>query len=214
MPRSTRSGSNSLTFCPRCGRPLASAILVCPDCGGAAARSTHATSELDAMSTGTRPTSEALVTGTSSSMQPGVVSATARTGRTHGGTVLIECGSREGASSESGSPPDATRGFEATLVGPDGTVIPIRFESISCHIVLGRDAGQCDIAVSDPRVSRAHALMGCDGQSCWIEDLASANGTFLNGTRLSAASVLSSGDTIRIGRTELAYRCESVMPNR
>jgi pSer/pThr/pTyr-binding forkhead associated (FHA) protein len=49
--------------------------------------------------------------------------------------------------------------------------------------VIGRDEG---LAVTLPfeEVSRQHARIGWDGKSHWLEDLASTNGTFLNGRRV------------------------------
>jgi len=41
-----------------------------------------------------------------------------------------------------------------------------------------------------------------DGAPC-VEDLASANGTFVNGERIRARRSLKAGDVIRVGSTEM-----------
>src|SRR5437588_11336543 len=56
----------------------------------------------------------------------------------------------------------------------------------------------------DPEISRRHAYVsrGGDGRLL-IEDLGSANGTFVNGQRIQASRTLELGDTVRAGRTVL-----------
>jgi hypothetical protein len=67
--------------------------------------------------------------------------------------------------------------------------------------VMGRDAS-CDVVVEDALASRRHAQIRCDESSAVILDLASANGTWVNGERLSAARSLAGGDWITVGRQE------------
>jgi pSer/pThr/pTyr-binding forkhead associated (FHA) protein len=58
-------------------------------------------------------------------------------------------------------------------------------------------------------VSRYHArILVSDGHAA-LEDLQSKNGTFLNGTRLSASAPLSEGDEIKIGKVVLTFRVAS-----
>jgi len=68
---------------------------------------------------------------------------------------------------------------------------------------IGR--GQTTLRLSDGTVSRQHArLFQRDGQ--WvIEDVGSANGTFVNGVRLTRPAPLKAGDQIRCGRTLLVF---------
>jgi len=74
--------------------------------------------------------------------------------------------------------------------------------------VVGRDASAA-IALRDQTASRAHAqISGNDGR--WtLNDVGSANGTFLNGVKLSRATVLQRGDQIRCGSTLLVYQGET-----
>src|SRR4051812_17685043 len=50
------------------------------------------------------------------------------------------------------------------------------------RVVLGRSA-DCDVEVLDGRVSRQHCAITLDGEEARLEDLGSANGTFVNGQR-------------------------------
>jgi len=68
-----------------------------------------------------------------------------------------------------------------------------------------------DLSPYDPgaKVSRRHARIWCAEGRYWIEDLASANGTFLNGRRLlppRTPHVLQDGDRLRIGEVSLLFR--------
>jgi S1-C subfamily serine protease len=71
------------------------------------------------------------------------------------------------------------------------------------RFVLGRDPG-CDLVVDDPRVSRHHAYLRVreDG-TAEIHDMASANGTIVNGHRLTGPVVLAGDEQIQIGGTVL-----------
>lgn len=67
---------------------------------------------------------------------------------------------------------------------------------------IGRAAG-ADFIVDAALVSRVHCRVTAlaDGQ-LEVRDLGSTNGTFVNGTRIDAAT-LASGDKLQVGRVEL-----------
>ena len=65
------------------------------------------------------------------------------------------------------------------------------------EIIVGRKRG-CHIRLGDARVSRHHCKIICDGESAVVEDLDSANGTLVNGTRVKRAR-LKPGDLLQIG---------------
>ena len=84
--------------------------------------------------------------------------------------------------------------------GPEaGKQIPLLFASN----VIGR--GLCEIPLADPLTSQRHAEVGRlpDGLY-FLKDLASTNGTFLNGRRVEY-SPMHSGDVIQIGETLLRF---------
>jgi pSer/pThr/pTyr-binding forkhead associated (FHA) protein len=59
-----------------------------------------------------------------------------------------------------------------------------------------------DMSLGDPGVSRYHCwILFRDGTPS-VEDLASANGTYVNGERIRARRTLKPGDVIRVGSTE------------
>jgi signal transduction histidine kinase len=57
--------------------------------------------------------------------------------------------------------------------------------------------------LNDPDVSRRHARFGFGDRGFEIEDLRSANGTLVNGTRITGVAPLRIGDRVQVGRTVL-----------
>jgi len=60
-----------------------------------------------------------------------------------------------------------------------------------------------ELSLGDPGVSRYHCWILYRDGLLSVEDLASANGTYVNGERVRARRTLRAGDKIRIGTTEL-----------
>lgn len=71
--------------------------------------------------------------------------------------------------------------------------------------------GRSDIAqlrlLEDAHLSRNHFRIELDPPNCVVEDLASANGTFVNGERV-VRRILTNGDTISGGQTRILVRIE------
>jgi hypothetical protein len=72
-------------------------------------------------------------------------------------------------------------------------------------IVAGRDP-ESGIVIDDAEASRKHASFSAEGASVTVEDLASTNGTFVNGERLAGARTIGEGDRVRIGTTVFELR--------
>jgi FOG: FHA domain len=64
-------------------------------------------------------------------------------------------------------------------------------------VMVGRDR-TCSIVLSHPAVSRRHARITLNGTSCLLEDLKSANGTYVNNTRVERVAI-KAGDIVRFG---------------
>ena len=90
-----------------------------------------------------------------------------------------------------------SRSILFVLQGPQlGTVIAVREPSV---LVGGRDGA--DLLLSDDGVADEHARLFRKPEGIYIEDLASASGTFLNGQRLTKLTKLVDGDMLRFGTT-------------
>ncbi len=70
-------------------------------------------------------------------------------------------------------------------------------------IVIGRDES-CDLSLQDKGSSRQHAEIFKIGDMCFIRDLESKNGTFVNDNRITE-EMLRDGDRIQIGGTVILF---------
>jgi len=89
--------------------------------------------------------------------------------------------------------PAATPSVEVVKVGRD-------------MLILGRDP-ECDVSIADSRVSGRHARVFRNCGRIIIEDIGSANGTFLNGERISWW-VLRPEDVVQIGSRAFRFERE------
>lgn len=62
-----------------------------------------------------------------------------------------------------------------------------------------------DFIVTDPNISRVHSMIFNGEEIAGIIDLASTNGTFVDGVRIDTAE-LKGGELITVGNTELNFR--------
>lgn len=89
------------------------------------------------------------------------------------------------------------------LIADDGSAVLAL--SIN-RTVIGRSL-DCDIRVANQEVSRNHLIIFREDGNTMITDLASANGTFVNGVRLAERSVsVGAGDTVMLGNLSFTYR--------
>jgi phosphoserine phosphatase RsbU/P len=86
----------------------------------------------------------------------------------------------------------------ARFVIISGSDVGKAFEFSGPEVVIGRQTA-AQIQLEGQKVSRNHARVIRQGDDLRIEDLHSANGTFLNGKRLQAPAALRSNDEIGIG---------------
>jgi ABC-type multidrug transport system ATPase subunit len=70
---------------------------------------------------------------------------------------------------------------------------------------IGREAGVVRYHLDHPHVSRLHASLAVEDGRVVVADLGSANGTFLNGQRLTRPTELRPGDRIDIGPFSLQF---------
>lgn len=70
---------------------------------------------------------------------------------------------------------------------------------------IGRSA-RSDVCIPDAFASRLHAEVRQEGESFWLQDLGSANGTRYDGTMVSNPVPLLSGGEIQIGETKIVFQ--------
>ena len=93
---------------------------------------------------------------------------------------------------------DPLRGEAEALSEDPGRVVPIA----KPRVVMGR--AECDLVLSDPQLSRQHALIAINGTSARLEDLGSTNGTFVDEKRIQTAELVDRSE-FRIGSHELVF---------
>jgi hypothetical protein len=98
------------------------------------------------------------------------------------------------------APLEAPATFATVTVGVTDHDVALHGE----RVLVGR-LRDCDICLTDANASRKHAQFLPESGGGWaIEDLESSNGTFVNGNRVSRAS-LHDADVIEIGLTRLTF---------
>ena len=92
----------------------------------------------------------------------------------------------------------------AATATPDHPVLDVdgrRYQLSGPVTVIGRGS-EADIVLDDPGVSRRHVEVRLEAGSAVVRDLGSTNGTFVDGERVSTAS-LRDGSTVTVGRTRI-----------
>ena len=102
--------------------------------------------------------------------------------------------------------PPATAIVVLRIAGRPGPAFPL---AATANNVLGRGAGAL-VILADRLASRSHAAITFEpATATWIlRDLGSRNGTWVDGVRVSEATLIPES-TIRVGTTELVFRTTS-----
>ncbi|HYU27308.1 MAG TPA: FHA domain-containing protein, partial [Thermoanaerobaculia bacterium] len=87
-----------------------------------------------------------------------------------------------------------------TADAPDGSVYPL----IDDEYTIGREASNL-IVLADASVSAKHAVVTRTPEGWAILDLASRNGTFVNGEPVKDRRVLADNDIVRLGKIILTF---------
>ncbi len=96
------------------------------------------------------------------------------------------------------------RRAEVTVTVYSPLFSPFRQQLEGSNVSIGR-ASDCTIPIKDRYLSRKHAEIVADRGGWVLKDLGSANGTYLNGSRVERELKLQTGDRIRLGDTEILF---------
>jgi len=102
----------------------------------------------------------------------------------------------------------SARKVSAILVLPEGVAAVTEFNFEKDEIFIGRGK-DCDLVLNDKKSSRKNSAIRRVGAEFIIRDLESANGTYVNGTKITEFA-LSSGDIIKIGAVEFVFQAQSL----
>jgi phosphoserine phosphatase RsbU/P len=92
-----------------------------------------------------------------------------------------------------------------------GTGIPQRV-ALRGRTTIGR-AEDSDVRLPDRSLSRRHAEILQRRDGCYLVDLGSTNGTYLNGARVPQESALHDGDVITVGEVTIVYHSGGTDPS-
>ena len=93
--------------------------------------------------------------------------------------------------------------LRVTLGSDSGREFKLPFETCT----LGR-ASTNRVVLAENKASRVHAEIRFDGKRFFLRDAGSTNGTIRNGEQVLDEVLLTFGDVISIGKTELVFTCE------
>ncbi len=85
--------------------------------------------------------------------------------------------------------------------------------ALSGQMLIGRDAERVTIHLPHAQVSRVHAQIARHDRFAEVSDLNSANGTFVNGTRITTSIRIRRGDRIDIGPYALVFDGNALRPH-
>ena len=84
---------------------------------------------------------------------------------------------------------------------------PQLIQLIKDVLVIGRSP-QCDLPLADDNASRKHCQVRKWAGRFVVEDLASKNGTFVNGAKIAKEHSLVDGDLIAVGDTTISFKTD------
>jgi pSer/pThr/pTyr-binding forkhead associated (FHA) protein len=101
------------------------------------------------------------------------------------------------------STPTSASPVEQNLELVDGVGVGRRIP-LGMEVLIGRSVAEPGRVRDDLDVSRRHAVIRREPQGLTVEDLGSANGTYVNGRRIEGRCRLEPGDRLSVGRTTFA----------
>lgn len=107
---------------------------------------------------------------------------------------------------EGKEPIGVPHGIKVVLEILEGPAKGVLYEVKKGKLIIGR--GEADLIIKDAKISRRHlAIELWSRDIAYIQDLASTNGTYLNGVKISKTR-LKDGDIIELGDTRIRFTVE------
>ncbi|MDQ4000986.1 MAG: FHA domain-containing protein [Actinomycetota bacterium] len=101
---------------------------------------------------------------------------------------------------------ESRNGFSAFVVEDSDVLAPnARFPVASGTTSIGRSNASDIVLKNDDYVSGQHARLTRHGGLLYLEDTGSTNGTYVNDRKTVGATLLRSGDRVRVGSTTFRY---------
>mgnify|MGYP002476430752 CR=1 FL=1 len=92
------------------------------------------------------------------------------------------------------------------LIAKEGTTTSFDLREMK-EAIAGRDES-CEIRIDHDSLSAQHAKFSYHHKQWWLNDMASTNGTMLNGSVVTSPTVIMTGDEIRCGSLTWVVKIE------
>ncbi len=102
-------------------------------------------------------------------------------------------------------PAKRPRGAPTKVVVVDGPSAGDHASLDDVPLLIGRGPDAA-IRLDDDYVSTRHARIGASGETFYVEDLGSTNGTYIGSQRLTQATAVQLGTRVRVGKTTLELK--------
>jgi pSer/pThr/pTyr-binding forkhead associated (FHA) protein len=109
------------------------------------------------------------------------------------------------AASKQSKQPKRGRGQPRRAVVTDGSNAGMTASLEEAPLLIGRGSDAA-IRLDDDYVSTRHARIGRSGDTWYVEDLGSTNGTYIGSQRLTQATAISLGTRVRVGKTTIELK--------
>lgn len=96
-----------------------------------------------------------------------------------------------------------SRKVRLTITDRAGVIKDVEWD-VEGSLFVGR-SDICNIYFDDERLSKQHFVIEVNKMGCYIEDLESTNGTFVNGVKIGSRRMLLDGDVITAGREKIVF---------
>lgn len=96
-----------------------------------------------------------------------------------------------------------TKLIRLTITDRSGAIRDVEW-NVEGSLFVGR-SNICNIFFDDDRLSKQHFVIEATKMGCYIEDLESTNGTYVNGVKMGTRRMLLDGDTITAGREKFVF---------
>ena len=103
-----------------------------------------------------------------------------------------------------------SRKIRLTITDRAGVIKDVEWD-VEGSLFIGRSE-ICNIYFDDERLSKQHFVIEVNKMGCYIEDLESTNGTFVNGVKISGRRMLLDEDVITAGREKIVFHLPKQEP--
>jgi hypothetical protein len=128
------------------------------------------------------------------------------------GTAMINVGDLGGGHEKGRGSADKSREVCGWLVALNGQHKGEDFRLRVGKNVIGT-AADCDVVLSDKKLSRKHATIRFEGGEFQIADLDSSNGCFVNDEKIQKHDLIDN-DIIKLGDIEFEFKCRAMREKR